>query len=208
MYKLYYVLKDSRIYLLRNKMTLFFKSIFTSLYTFILMISLHAWIISSKFEALEKQKAIEEANSLEEIIQSNSSDHLITLVTSLKISFSIFSVGLLLFGITYLFIHFQKVLLLDKKELVTKKMLGSSATRVTCELFLDSISLIIPGIMLGTIITGYLYTTFFHFLTSSLTTILDRPRYVIFYVYIPLAGLFLVVFSCQFLYLKHKITKL
>lgn len=106
MNKLYWVLYDSGIGLLRNKKTTFAKGIFTCFYFFILTILIHAWLISIRLASIEKQKVIEENNTLDTLLQTNANEHLITLLLSMKTALAIFSLGLLFFGIFYLTIHF------------------------------------------------------------------------------------------------------
>ncbi|WP_207695479.1 hypothetical protein DOK67_0000095 [Enterococcus sp. DIV0212c] len=208
MYNLYYVVKDSSIDLIRNKGATFFKGTFIFLYTLTLTILLHLLVTTNHLETIEKENKLLESNSLDYFVQTNSSDHLITLLVSLKNGFIIFTISLFLFGIAYLFIYFQKALLLNKEELVTKKMLGASAIRVTSELFLDSVLLIIPCIILGIIVAEYFYASCFFNSTFWLARDFYAPSYFIVYVDLPLIGLFSLVLICQFFYLKQKITNL
>ncbi|MEI5993102.1 FtsX-like permease family protein [Candidatus Enterococcus mansonii] len=208
MYKMYYVLKDSSITLLRNKGAAFSKGFFSFVYACILTIVFRIWINLIHFESLEKQRALEAKHSTDSLLQTDSSDHLITLLTSLKISFMIFSLGLLLFGIALLCIQLQKNYLLNKKELLIKKMLGNSAVRVTSEFFFESFLLVIPCIILGMLLSDYLYLQFFHFATSWIAAVLYPPSYFLLFLTLPVIGIFLLILVCQFLYLKQKITKL
>ncbi|WP_170922912.1 hypothetical protein A5821_003434 [Enterococcus sp. 7F3_DIV0205] len=204
----YYILKDSGNSLLRSKGAAFFKSIFTVLYFFVLSVLLHGWITAVHFGRIEEQRRIEEIDSLDAFTQSNASENLITLLESLNIALLIFSIGLFLFGVFYLFISFQRSMILDKKELIIKKMLGSTALQVTSELFIEPLLLIIPSSVLGLIITEYLYTLFFKQSNSWFSDMLYAPSHFVMFADLPLIGIFSFLLLCQFLLLKQKITKL
>lgn len=208
MNKLYWVLYDSGIGLLRNKKAAFAKGIFTCFYFFILTILVHAWLISSRLANIEKQKVIEENNTLDTLLQTNANEHLITLLLSMKTALAVFSLGLLFFGIFYLTIHFQRILLLDKRELVIKKLLGSSARRVTSEFFTDSLLAVLPSALLGIILAEFSYLTITQSLYSWLTAAFYSTSYFILHVDLPLIGVFVCLVTCQFLYFNQKITNL
>lgn len=204
----YYILKDSGNSILRNKGAAFLKSIFSFLYFFVLTILLHAWITSVHLSNIEEQNRLEEIDSLDAFTQSNSSQNLVTLLESFTNALLIFSIGLILFGIFYLFIYFQRVMILDKKELIIKKMLGSSALQVTSELFIESLLLIIPSSLLGLITAECLYMLFFTLSDSWFIDILFHPSYFVLLVDFPLIGCFLLLLVGQFFYFKQKITNL
>ncbi|MGX7148169.1 FtsX-like permease family protein [Enterococcus ureasiticus] len=208
MYALYYVLKDSGNNLLQNKVTALLKSIFSFLYFFVLTTLLHGWLTAIHLEEIEQKRILEEADSMDILLQSNSNEQLLTLLKSLKTAFLIFSIGLFLFGILYLFLYFQRAIILDKKELILKKMLGASALQVTSELFIESMLLTLPSCILSLFTAESLYTLFFQSSDSWLTSILYPPSYFVIYVDFSLIGLFSLLLICQFLYLKQKLTNL
>ncbi|ALS01335.1 hypothetical protein ATZ33_08120 [Enterococcus silesiacus] len=204
----YYILKDSGNTILRNKGAAFFKSIFSFLYFFVLTLLLHAWITSAHLKKIEEQNRLKEIDSLDAFTQSNASQNLVTLLESLTNALLIFSIGLLLFGIFYLFIYFQRAIILDKKELILKKMLGSSALQVTSELFIEPLLLIIPSSLLGLTTAECLYTLFFKLSDSWFIDILFHPSYFVLLVDFPLIGCFSLLLIGQFFYFKQKITNL
>lgn len=204
----YYVLKDSINDLLRNKVRTLLKSIFSFLYFFFLAILFHGWFTVIHLEEIEQKRILEQTDSLEALLQSDSNEGLLTLLNSLKIALLIFSIGLFLFGVLYLFLYFHRAIILDKKELIIKKMLGASALQVTWELFLGSLLLIIPSCILSFFVAESLYTFFFLSSDSWLTNVLYPPSYFVLYVDFSLVGLFSLLLVCQFLYSKQKITDL
>lgn len=208
MHTFYYVLKDSGNSILRNKIAACLKITFSFLYLFAFTILLHGWFTTIHLEEMEQQRILEQSDPLEALLQSDSNENLLTLLNSLKTAFLIFSIGLFLFGMLYLFLYFQRTMILDKKELIVKKMLGASALQVTSELFIEPLLLIIPSCILGLFTAESLYTLFFQSSDSWLTSMLYPPSYFVIYVDAPLIGLFLLLLICQFLYLKQTITKL
>lgn len=208
MYKAYYVLKDSCTSLLRNKGAAVFKCIAAFLYVFLLTSLFHGWINVNQLAKVEQENAAREAEAFDFFTQSNTSDSLLTLLHSLTTTLFIFSIGLLLFGIFYLFIHFHRRLILDKKEFIITKMLGSSAFQVTSELFCESLLLIVPSCLLGLLAAKILYRSFLHFSTFWLTDRLHPSSYFLIFVALPLISFFVLLLVCQFLFLKHKITDL
>ncbi|OTN89765.1 hypothetical protein A5819_002263 [Enterococcus sp. 7E2_DIV0204] len=206
--KAYYVLKDSCTILLRNKGAAVFKCIVAFLYVILLTSLFHGWINVTQLAKVEKENTAREAEAFDFFTQSNTNDSLLTLLHSLTTTLFIFSIGLLLFGIFYLFIHFHRRLILDKKEFIIKKILGSSAFQVTSEPFCDSLLLIVPSCLLGLLTAEILYRSFLHFSTFSLADRLHPSSYFLIFVDLPLISFFALLIVCQFLFLKHKITDL
>ncbi|MGX7265516.1 FtsX-like permease family protein [Enterococcus crotali] len=204
----YYILKDSCTSILRKKGAALFKSSFSFLYFFILSVLLHTWITSLLLRKIEEQNRLEAIDSPDAFTQTNSSQNLVTLLDTLSIALLIFSIGLFLFGIFYLVIYLQKTLILDKKELIIKKMLGGSALQVTSEFFFEPLLLIIPSSILGLITAEYLYTIFFRHSNSWFGDVLYSSNDFAFFVDFPLIGFFSLLLIGQFLYLKQKITNL
>ncbi|MEI5989298.1 hypothetical protein A5881_000786 [Enterococcus termitis] len=204
----YYILKDSCTSILRNKGAALFKSSFSFLYFFILSVLLHTWITSLLLRKIEEQNRLEAIDSIDAFTQTNSSQNLVTLLDTLSIALLIFSIGLFLFGIFYLVIYLQKTLILDKKELIIKKMLGGSALQVTSEFFFEPLLLIIPSSILGLITAEYLYTIFFRHSNSWFGDVLYSSNDFAFFVDFPLIGFFSLLLIGQFLYLKQIITNL
>lgn len=204
----YYILKDSCTSILRNKGAALFKSSFSFLYFFILSVLLHTWLTSLLLRKIEEQNRLEAIDSPDAFTQTNSSQNLVTLLDSLSVALLIFSIGLFLFGIFYLVIYLQKTLILDKKELIIKKMLGGSALQVTSEFFFEPLLLIIPSSILGLITAEYLYTIFFRHSNSWFGDVFYSSNDFAFFVDFPLIGFFSLLLIGQFLYLKQKITNL
>ncbi|WP_455295795.1 hypothetical protein [Enterococcus crotali] len=169
---------------------------------------LHTWITSLLLRKIEEQNRLEAIDSPDAFTQTNSSQNLVTLLDTLSIALLIFSIGLFLFGIFYLVIYLQKTLILDKKELIIKKMLGGSALQVTSEFFFEPLLLIIPSSILGLITAEYLYTIFFRHSNSWFGDVLYSSNDFAFFVDFPLIGFFSLLLIGQFLYLKQKITNL
>lgn len=204
----YYALKDGGNSLQRNKGAAFFKSSLSFIYFFILTMLLHAWLTAIYFEITEQKNIQDEMDSMDMVLQSNSGDYLLTLLSSLKTVFFIFSIGLFLFGILYLLIYFQRVMLLEKKDLIVKKMLGASALQVTSELLIEPMILIIPNCILSLFTAECLYSLLYNLSDSWFTSMLYPTGYFVLHIDFPLFGLFSLILTCLFFFLKQKVEKL
>ncbi|MDA9472794.1 hypothetical protein C240_3017 [Enterococcus sp. 5H] len=89
-----------------------------------------------------------------------------------------------------------------------KKLLGSSARRVTSEFFTESLLAVLPSALLGIILAEFSYLTITQSLYSWLTATFYSTSYFILHVDLPLIGIFVCLVTCQFLYFNQKITNL
>ncbi|GGC76788.1 hypothetical protein [Enterococcus wangshanyuanii] len=202
------ILIDSGRFLLRNKWHSFIKSFSIIAYFFISTLLIRIGLTLKHFETLEREHLLSQTEMIDAFSQTAALRNLIFLLTTLKNGLLLISLGLFIAGLFYLFIHFQQVLLVDKKELIIKKLLGSSGIRVTSEIFSDFLLLAIPSTFIGVLSTELLYADFFRTNTSWIKDFLYTPGRFFLCVDLPLMGVFGLVLLCQFLHINKQVTRL
>ncbi|MGG5341363.1 hypothetical protein [Enterococcus sp. AZ192] len=206
--KYYTILADSGKLLFRNKLHTIVNTLSITGYFFSLTLVIRCWLTLNYFEALERENLLNQNDLIDSFTQSAAARNLILLLTSLKSGLFLISLGLFLAGLFYLFIHFQHILLIDKEELITKKLLGSSDLRLTSELFSDFLLFAIPSACIGLLSAQLLYMKFFLTATSWIKELLYTPSRFFLLVDLPLIGVFLLVLIFQFFRLNSHLARL